>query len=373
MNNNLVKYLDNLINNINTDSKPLNTEVKDMKYKGIVVKRRKSGGWYARFKLAPSEYKDIYGKTQQECYDKLKAFADGYKGKPKAKPKTFGEFYAEWLKNEKIPNCRERTIRDIENKHKNHFGVLDKYPIAKITANDLRAFLNGIESLDLRRRIYMMLKDIFNQAVNYEYIPSSPIAKITPVKKVTNPHEAFEKDEEERFVAKAKESPCALLFMLMLYEGLRTSEAKAICPADIKADYILVNKSIDDLGNFTPTKTCNVRKVPIFEQFKPWADKYRGESKTPCLGKVNKHTGVKEYREICDSLGITKNMYCLRHTFATRCEEAGISVKQTAQWLGHSNIKTTLENYVSISDEFEKINVERINQKNTQSIHKNDE
>ena len=113
------------------------------------------------------------------------------------------------------------------------------------------------------------------------------VSKITPVKKVTNPHEAFEKDEEERFVAKAKESPCALLFMLMLYEGLRTSEAKAICPADIKADYILVNKSIDDLGNFTPTKTCNVRKVPIFEQFKPWADKYRGESKTPCLSKVN--------------------------------------------------------------------------------------
>ena len=46
------------------------------------------------------------------------------------------------------------------------------------------------------------------------------VSKITPVKKVTNPHEAFEKDEEERFVAKAKESPCALLFMLMLYEGL---------------------------------------------------------------------------------------------------------------------------------------------------------
>ena len=181
------------------------------------------------------------------------------------------------------------------------------------------------------------------------------VSKITPVKKVTNPHEAFEKDEEARFVAKAKDSPCALLFMLMLYEGLRTSEAKAIRPADIKADYIL--------GNFTPTKTCNVRKVPIFEQFKPWADKYRGENKTPCLSKVNKHTGVKEYRELCDSLGITKNMYCLRHTFATRCEETGISVKQTAQWLGHSNIKTTLENYVTISNEFERMNIELKNLK----------
>ena len=148
-----------------------------------------------------------------------------------------------------------------------------------------------------------------------------------------------------------------------IYEGLRTSEAKAICPADIKTDYIIVNKSIDDIGNFIPTKTNNSRKVPIFEKFKPWADKYRGQAKTPCLGKVNKHTGVKEYQAICKSIGITKNMYCLRHTFATRCEEAGISVKQTAQWLGHSNIKTTLENYVTISNEFERMNIELKNLK----------
>lgn len=60
-------------------------------------------------------------------------------------------------------------------------------------------------------------------------------------------------------------------------------------------------------------------------------------------------------------------MYCLRHTFATRCEEAGISVKQTAQWLGHSNIKTTLENYVTISNEFEKMNIELKNLKQIQT------
>ena len=70
------------------------------------------------------------------------------------------------------------------------------------------------------------------------------VSKITPVKKVTNPHEAFEKDEEARFVAKAKDSPCALLFMLMLYEGLRTSEAKAKRPASARSTNTRVSKSI---------------------------------------------------------------------------------------------------------------------------------
>lgn len=365
MNKRFINFLDNLINNIDTDSKPLNKEVETMKYKGIEVKRRKNGDWYARFKLAPCQYKDIYGKTQQECYDKLKAFANSYKEpnkKAKPKPKTFGEFYKEWLEKEKEPNCKESTLRQIESKHKNYLYKLDNMVLEKITANDLRDLLFEIKDNSVKHRCQIILKDIFNQAVNYDYINTSPMLKISRISDKTKPREAFEKEEEIRFVKKAKESPCALIFFLMLYEGLRTSEAKAICPADIKDDYILVNKSIDDYGNFISTKTNNTRKVPIFSEFKTLADKYRGDSKTPCLGKVNKHTAVKEYQEICKELGITKNMYCLRHTFATRCEEAGISVKQTAKWMGHSNIKTTLENYVSISDNFEKINIERKNQ-----------
>ena len=121
----------------------------------------------------------------------------------------------------------------------------------------------------------------------------------------------------------------------MLYEGLRTSEAKAITPSDIKAEHIVVDKSINDYGEFIPTKTSNKRIVPLFEKFKPYADKYRGTATTPCLGKVNKHTAVNEYREIQKTTNINKRMYSLRHTFATRCEEAGISIKQTALWIGH--------------------------------------
>lgn len=128
----------------------------------------------------------------------------------------------------------------------------------------------------------------------------------------------------------------------MLYEGLRTSEAKALAPRDIYEDYIEVRHSIDDFGNLIPAKTNKIRRVPIFSEFKEFADKHRGSSEIPIPGKVNKHTAVKEYREICRATGITKNMYCLRHTFATRCEEAGISSKQTALWLGHSSINTTL-------------------------------
>lgn len=339
-----------------------------MKYQKTLIKQRKDGRWYARYKLLPGKYQDIYGRTQIECYNKLKEFANN-KTQINKKIKlltaplveenkiTFGAFFDTWMKQEKEPNCKASTIYTTKNKYKNYLSKLADRPMKDITANEIRELLGNIESNSTRSRCQTILSDIFKSAVNYEIIESSIMTKISKYKYRAKALEPLTKHEEERFIKYAKDSKCALIFYLMLFEGLRTSEAKALCPADIKEDYIVVNKSIDDFGNFIPTKTYNTRNVPIFAEFKALADKYRGESKEPCLGKVNKHTGVKEYREICKKANIDKRMYSLRHTFATRCEEAGISVKQTAKWMGHSNIQTTLNNYIGLPGDFEKENI----------------
>ncbi len=45
------------------------------------------------------------------------------------------------------------------------------------------------------------------------------------------------------------------------------------------------------------------------------------------------------------------SMHTLRHTFATRCIEAGMRPKTLQQILGHSNINTTMDLYVHVTDE----------------------
>lgn len=344
-----------------------------MKYQNAEIKRRTDGRWYARYKLYPGIYKYIYGRTQLECYEKLREFADNKKlvkkciqelTSPKEPPKpTFGEFFKTWLKQEKIPKCKQSSIRTIESKYKNYLYKLENRPIEEITANEIRTLLNDIHSASTRDRCHTILSDLFNHAINYDLIQNSVMKKITRFRYKGDPLDPLSHAEEKLFVEEARKSNCSLIFFLMLYEGLRTSEAKAITPSDIKAEHIVVDKSINDYGEFIPTKTSNKRIVPIFEKFKPYADKYRGTATTPCLGKVNKHTAVNEYREIQKTTNINKRMYSLRHTFATRCEEAGISIKQTALWMGHSNIQTTLNNYIGILGDFEK---ENINKKNKQ-------
>ena len=45
------------------------------------------------------------------------------------------------------------------------------------------------------------------------------------------------------------------------------------------------------------------------------------------------------------------NFHALRHTFATRCVEAGFDIKSLSEILGHSDVKTTLNKYVHSSME----------------------
>ena len=54
------------------------------------------------------------------------------------------------------------------------------------------------------------------------------------------------------------------------------------------------------------------------------------------------------------------NFHALRHTFATRCIEAGVDAKTLSEMLGHSDVKTTLSRYVHSSFEQKQSGIERM-------------
>ena len=54
------------------------------------------------------------------------------------------------------------------------------------------------------------------------------------------------------------------------------------------------------------------------------------------------------------------NFHALRHTFATRCVEAGFDVKSLSEILGHASVNVTLNRYVHPSDEIKLQNMKKL-------------
>ena len=67
------------------------------------------------------------------------------------------------------------------------------------------------------------------------------------------------------------------------------------------------------------------------------------------------------FRKVTELCGIKNvNFHCLRHTFATRCIEAGLDIKSLSEILGHANVNITMNRYVHPSLELKRENMNRL-------------
>lgn len=53
-------------------------------------------------------------------------------------------------------------------------------------------------------------------------------------------------------------------------------------------------------------------------------------------------------------------MHTLRHTYDTRCFEAGVDIKAVSEQLGHANVKTTYNIYVHLLDDTKEKEIDKL-------------
>lgn len=268
----------------------------------------------------------------------------------------FADWLNKWFNTYKINNANSTKHQQkvlIKNIAKSSLGNVY---LNQLKVLDIQDFLLTITARRQREHYYVMIKDSLNKAFIAGVIDKD-ISKQILLKKSTPTETKVFTTEEEILFEKECLAEQKYFLLTLLYTGMRPIETTRIKHDNVdwekKTLFIPTSKTINGIRVLPLTdKALNILAIIC-------ADKSKDDL---IFSKTDFSNYNGEFKKICNKLNLKGFIpYSLRHTFATRCVEKGVAAPVLQKWLGHSDIKITLKHYVKVVDEFEKINLEKIN------------
>lgn len=314
----------------------------------INAKPRKDGR-YQGYVLRDGEKSYFYGRSRDEVAGKIKQFLkDG--GKPQRKKRKtdtspkFADYAAQWVERYKKPNLKPKSLESLLFALGKATAALGDKTMASITTDDLQEFFTSIPPSRTRDLCAVYVGQIFKKAFSTGLIKRNPYENVELRRHEAKHREALTPEQQAAFLAATAQSVHSLLFRFLLATGLRIGEALALTPADIGNDTVTVNKDVVFIGGKAivqpPKSKAAFRTVPIPHELCEELPK-TGERVFPA-----RYEAVKTaFKKAATKLGFPVSAHVLRHTYATRLEEAGIPPKVKQYLMGHASLEMTQNVY----------------------------
>ena len=270
---------------------------------------------------------------------------------------------------------------------------LEKEPFTKkniedITSDEIQGYLNSLKNYS--QSTISKEKDQFAQAFKYAlnkgYILQNPMIDIIEPKseKPTKVVRALEIEEQQMLTnylmnIPIKNEPYKVAYLMQMYLGLRIGEALALKIDDINLEKNLIHISrtltFDKnhkliMGNF-PKTFAGIRDVPIpiFIREEIINQMRLAENHKENLLFVNSQGNYADPKNANKFLKSTLKKvnindittHSLRHTYGTRCIEAGMRAVALQRLMGHSDISVTMNTYISVFNKYKEAELEKLN------------
>lgn len=364
----------------------VDTEEKKEKEKGGEIKmqegwytyREKEKRWMGRYKLQNGTMVYAYSKkggTKKECSGKLKKAIADAKQKQKNSIKeinantVLNQLWNWWWENLGQYKYKASTALNKICQYNSTIGrALGEYELNKIDEANLTKFFSGLQNVTQKKTAKTILTTLLDYAKAKNCIETNPMEfvviehKDDELKNTRKKMEILLPEDEERLFADIKKTNRDLhdICLFILYTGLRKGEALALVwgDVDLENNKIDINKNMDYYNNeITQTKTeSGARTIPLFPQTKTilvgMGVNNRNETER-IFGKINGRSLTSNFQRFCKMYNLNISVHSLRHTFATRCLEAGIMPKVVQEWLGHKDYAITINTYSHVTDNTE--------------------
>ncbi len=261
--------------------------------------------------------------------------------------------------------------------------------ISEITADELQAYFDSLKhySNSYMQKYMMQFTQAFNYAKEKGYITVNPMIDVYKPKsnKPDKIIRAMEIDEQQAFTEylinkTTAEEPYKNVFLIQLYMGLRIGEALALQydDIDLKNRAIHIHKTLSRDENervimkHIPKTVAGIRTVPIPNNILGEVAEQKEIAKNNkdqllFLGKYGSMSDPRTVNTVLKRM-LSQNFriydittHSLRHTFGTRCIEAGMQPVTLQKLMGHKDIAVTLNTYTSILSRFKNEELIKVN------------
>ena len=315
---------------------------------------------------------------------------------------TRDSWFSRWIDIYKKKSVRPNTLREYTHIYnKNISPYLGRRNINSLVKSDIQILIDKAADSNYKyerqNKIKCILSDMFSRAIEDELMVKNPAKGVKLRADKELKAFALTVEQQADFLEASRGTFYDNLFNVAVNTGLRPGELFALTLDDIHFDerYIDVNKTLvyqkyldDDCKTFhiEPPKTKqSYRHVPMNSECRKYLERQLELKKviknkrpkeqndylfvTKYNTRLNSQIYADSIRAIIKQINLTRSFdnefpvfsgHTLRHTFATRCFEAGVQPKVVQSYLGHATLQMTMNLYTHVTDKKASNDIERI-------------
>jgi len=359
------------------------------------IRKRKDGKWLVTFPTGlykndgKREYVYKYTDTQAEAKEELQRLqrekAMGV-SQSKAAVKT-GEWMEKWIESKakgKKP-IKPATLTSYRNNFRIHIKpYIGEIPLKNLTTYHIQRCLDAIGgSCSTFVKNYNVIHGALDKAVELDMLLKNPCKGVEFPTDDAKKKWALTKEQQQRLIKELEGEYYRPMLLMYLYTGLRMGEGIPLTWKDIdleKRTIHVCKKAIvcHDFNSHSAPQVvqdfCKSKSSTRWVKITQGLVNVLKEHKTEMMKRVeqsgeewsesrlvfpNTRGNMVHNRNLQNSLsriyakaGIEgATMHTLRHTYATRCHEAGVDITTISEQLGHKDVTTTYNVYIDLFDD----------------------
>ncbi len=376
------------------------------------IYKDKQGRWRGQVTLPSADgkvrKKYFYGRTKKEVTEKVNELLNQLRTDIYIEPckMTLYEWLCTWLETYN-GDIRMTTKVNYETYvHKHIRDSIGGYKLNELNTLIIQQFymdkskngrLDGAGGLSPKtlRNLHNMLHKALNQAVRLDMIQKNPTDFAVLPKRQKKEMRYFTVEEQQKLQKVIRGHRLEMAVLLDLYTGMRQGELLGLTWKNVHIDldgqsYIKITQTLNRIKNpdstsehktilavNQPKTSHSVRTIPLLPEIAERLEQYRQEQENyhrknnypPSEFVFTSTTGTpveprdfqRDFKKILQNNNIREiNVHGIRHTYAVRAIESGMSVKTLSAILGHSSTAFTMDVYGHVTEEFKHDEVSRM-------------